>query len=154
MGIGEIASTGMQTAMSNMDVIGNNIANASTPGLKKSTANFADLFPAGNATGLGVRLEGVKHDCTPGGQRMTGEKTHLMINNEGFFILKNANSGQVSYTRAGQLSVDNNGYFISSGRRLQGFAAINGQIPAGNTPTDLRINFAPMNAQATTSVKQ
>ena len=43
MGFG-IALSGVDAAQSDLDVISNNIANASTTGFKESTANFSELF--------------------------------------------------------------------------------------------------------------
>ena len=46
------AVSGLNAAATNLDVIGNNIANSATYGFKSGTASFADMF-AGSKVGLG-----------------------------------------------------------------------------------------------------
>jgi len=158
MGMGNIATTGMQAAMSNMDVISNNIANANTGGFKKSTANFADIFPSGNDAsgaqiGIGVTLDSVQQNFSPGGYQTTGLAGDMAISGNGFFVLRDATSGRVSYSRFGNFKFDNTtGYFTNGNQRLQGFLASNGVIPAGSTATDLKINTAAQPAKASTTV--
>ncbi|SUH09741.1 flagellar hook protein FlgE [Salmonella enterica subsp. enterica] len=45
------AVSGLNAAATNLDVIGNNIANSATYGFKSGTASFADMF-AGSKVGL------------------------------------------------------------------------------------------------------
>ncbi|RDI39958.1 flagellar hook protein FlgE [Aquicella lusitana] len=158
MGIGNIATTGMQAAMTNMEVISNNIANSNTFGYKGSYANFADMYPSGsNASsvqaGLGVSVSGIQQDFSPGGPTPTGIASDLTITNDGFFVLKDASSGQTSYSRFGRFNF-NQGYFMVGNQRLQGFPAVNNTIPPGSTPTDLYINTASIPAQATGTITQ
>ncbi|MEO8400428.1 MAG: flagellar hook protein FlgE [Gammaproteobacteria bacterium] len=158
MGMGNIATTGMDAAMSNMDVISNNIANANTLGFKKSTASFADIFPSGNDAsgvqiGLGVTLNSLQQNFKPGGFDDTGLPSDMCITGNGFFMLKDATSGQVTYSRDGHFQFDKaTGYFSSGNQHLQGFAAVNGVIPAGGTPTDLQVSTAAQAANASTTV--
>jgi flagellar hook protein FlgE len=153
MGIETIANTGMQAAMSNMEVISNNIANSNTLGFKKSYANFADLFPSGNSSsgaqaGLGVSLSSIQQDFTSGGIQTTGQTLDLSIKNNSFFMMKDPTTGVASFTRAGRFDLDSNGYIINGNQRLQGFQAVNGTIVAPST-ADLQIPSAPMPAKAT-----
>src|SRR6185312_13260948 len=129
MGMGNIATTGMQAAMSNMEVISNNIANANTGGFKQSTASFSDIFPSGNAAsgpqiGIGVALESVTQDFSPGGFESTGLPANMAIAGSGFFILKDSSSGQVTYSRYGNFELDQtSGFLVNGNNRLQGFPA-------------------------------
>ena len=159
MSMGNIATTGMQAAMSNMDVISNNISNANTLGFKKSTASFSDLFPSGNDAsglqiGLGVNLSGVQQNFQPGGISDTGLPSDLCITGAGFFIMRDPVKGSNTYTRNGHFTFDStNGYFNLGSQRLQGFPALaNGTIPAGSIPSDLKVNTAAQPAKATTTV--
>ncbi len=158
MGMGNIATTGMQAAMSNMDVISNNIANANTGGFKKSVASFADIFPSGNDAsgaqiGIGVTLDSVQQNFSPGGYQSTGLPGNMAISGSGFFVLRDGASGQVSYSRYGNFELDQtSGYFVNGNDRLQGFPAANGVIPAGSVPSDLKINTSPQPARASTTV--
>lgn len=52
------AVSGMNAASSNLDVIGNNIANSATSGFKAGSVSFADMF-AGSQTGMGVKVAGL-----------------------------------------------------------------------------------------------
>ena len=161
MGMGNIANTGMQAAMSNMDIISNNIANANTYGFKRASANFADLFPSGNDAssvqiGLGVAVTGSQEDFTPGGPSApTNLASDFSIGGNGFFIMKDATSGQSTYSRYGHFGFDRTtGFFTIGNSRLQGFPAVNGSVPAGSTPADLHVNTAPVPAVPTTLITQ
>ncbi len=157
MGIGNIATTGMEAAMTNMEVISNNISNANTPAFKSSFTNFADLYPSGNASsvqaGLGVSVSGIQQTFSPGGPLPTNLPSDLAIINNGFFIMRDTTSGQTSYSRYGRFSF-NNGYLTIGNDRLQGFPAVNNVIPPGSTPSDLFINTTSIPAQATTTIDQ
>ena len=52
------AVSGLNAAATNLDVIGNNIANSATYGFKSGSASFADMF-AGSKVGLGVKVAGI-----------------------------------------------------------------------------------------------
>jgi flagellar hook protein FlgE len=159
MGMGNIATTGMQAAMSDMDIISNNIANAGTVGFKKSTANFADLFPSGNGAsgvqiGLGVNLSSVSQDFTAAQSNETGIDSNLSINGNGFFVVQDATSGQTTYSRNGEFLFDQTtGTFVNGNQVLQGFTSLDGMtIPAGSTAGSLTINTAPVPAKSTATV--
>ncbi|MDI5820521.1 flagellar basal body protein, partial [Salmonella enterica subsp. enterica serovar Kentucky] len=60
------AVSGLNAAATNLDVIGNNIANSATYGFKSGTASFADMF-AGSKVGLGVNesvIQGIKDSAS------------------------------------------------------------------------------------------
>jgi len=156
MGIGNIANTGMRAAMTEMEVISNNIANASTPGFKRSYINFADVYPGGSggsqAAGLGVQVSSIRQDFGTGGTNFTGKPLDLLISGKGFFITNDANSGLTSYTRAGGFTLDDNGFIVNSARQiLQGYQASDGVISAGSSVTDLQISYAPRPATPTSA---
>src|SRR5579885_687048 len=157
MGIGNIADSGMQAAMSNMEVISNNIANANTIGFKKSYINFADIYPSSNGAapnqiGLGVDVASVNQDFSNGSYQFTSKALDLGINGNGFFILKDQSSGQLSYSRAGRFSSEQ-GYLMFGNKRLQGFQAVNGTIPSGGTVSDLQVSNAALPAKASTTAQ-
>lgn len=155
MGIGNIADTGMQAAMSHMEVISNNIANANTYGFKKSYINFADIYPslngsAGNQIGLGVNVANIAQNFSTGGTSSTGQPLDMSLQQKGFFILQDPTSGQTSYTRMGRFMQDTSGYLINVfGQRLQGFAAVNGSVPSGGSVSDIQLTQTSMAASAT-----
>ena len=121
-----IALTGLQAASSQLTVIGNNIANASTTGFKQSKAHFADVYAAsnlgsiGNTIGSGVLLSSVEQEFSQGQIQFTKSNLDLAVNGRGFFVLNN--NGSVSYTRAGSFGVDKNGYISTAlGGDLEGY---------------------------------
>ncbi len=159
MGIGNIANTGMRAAMTDMEIISNNIANANTIGYKRSYGTFGDVYPYGTSgaslqAGLGVALTSIHQDYTRGGALYTNNPLDLMIGNNGFFVTKDSTSGSISYTRAGRFTLDSEGFITNGKQRLQGFPATNGVVFAGGSLTDMQISSVPRNATATTQVKE
>ena len=65
------AVSGLNAAATNLDVIGNNIANSATYGFKSGSASFADMF-AGSKVGLGVKVAGITQDFSDGTTTNTG----------------------------------------------------------------------------------
>ncbi len=77
------AVSGLNAAATNLDVIGNNIANSATYGFKSGTASFADMF-AGSKVGLGVKVAGITQDFTDGTTTNTGRGLDVAISQNGF----------------------------------------------------------------------
>lgn len=157
MGMGNIATTGMQAAMQDMDIISNNIANAGTYGFKKSGANFSDIYTPGNGAnqiGLGVNLASISQDFTAIGATQTGIQSNLAINSNGFFVVTDQNTGATSYARNGQFVFDKStGMFSYNNQILQGFISTDGStIPSGGSPSNLVVNTSPVPAVATANL--
>lgn len=157
MGIGNIAVSGMQAAMSNMDLIGNNIANSQTAGFKRSYASFSDLYPSGNGAGgaqvgSGVLLSSISQDFSSGPGITRNDGINLMISGSGFFTVKDNNTGLVSYTRNGEFTIDVDGYLVTKDgtRRVQGYPAVNNIVTAGGTVSDIQANAASFPPKAST----
>ncbi len=125
-----IAASGMQAQSLNIDVISNNLANVSTPGFKKSRADFQDLLyetirPAGttsangNQIPTGIQLgEGTRPVATQkifiqGSYQHTDNQLDLAIEGDGFFQIMQP-SGQVAYSRSGAFKLDSNGNIVNS----------------------------------------
>ncbi|MGB1192445.1 MAG: flagellar hook-basal body complex protein, partial [Pseudomonadales bacterium] len=85
------ALTGLRAATSDLNVTGNNIANASTVGFKQSRAEFADVYASSvvgggtNAIGNGVRVSDVSQQFSQGNISFTENALDLAINGGGFF---------------------------------------------------------------------
>ena len=120
--------SGLNASSKNLEVIGNNVANANTFGAKASRAEFADMYATalnggGANIGIGVNLAAVSQQFTQGNITTTGNPLDLAINGGGFFQLANS-SGPVSYTRNGQFRVDREGFIVNNQRQqLMGFPA-------------------------------
>lgn len=153
-----IGLSGIRAASSDLNITGNNIANAGTVGFKGSRAEFSDVYAASilgsgsNAQGSGVLLGNVAQQFTQGNINFTENSLDLAINGNGFFVT--SNQGALSYTRAGFFGTDREGFISNNfGERLQGFAvnAVTGQIDQG-VQTDLRVDTRSADPNATTEV--
>jgi flagellar hook protein FlgE len=121
--------SGLNAASKNLEVIGNNIANANTVGAKASRAEFSDIyanaasFQWNAGAGMGVRVAAITQQFTQGSIRTTDNPLDMAINGRGFFRVAVPGSDEVAYTRNGQFQVDANGFITNSeGMRLQGYA--------------------------------
>ncbi|WP_058913964.1 flagellar hook protein FlgE [Entomohabitans teleogrylli] len=146
------AVSGLNAAASNLDVIGNNIANSATYGFKSAAVSFADMY-AGSKVGLGVKVAGVSQDFSDGTTTNTGRGLDVAISQNGFFRLVD-NSGAVYYSRNGQFQLDSDRNLVNTqGIYLTGYPA-SGTPPAiqqGATPAPLSIPNTLMPARSTTS---
>ncbi|WP_044870417.1 flagellar hook protein FlgE [Pseudomonas sp. LFM046] len=154
-----IGLSGLRAATSDLNVTGNNIANAGTAGFKQSRAEFADVYAASvlgtgkNAQGSGVSLGDVSQLFNQGNINYTQNALDLAINGNGFF--QTSNNGEVSYTRAGYFGTDRNGYIVNNfGYRLQGYGVDgNGNVQNG-VVSDLQVQTSNQAPKATTQVAQ
>ncbi|MFK7862701.1 MAG: flagellar hook-basal body complex protein [Pseudohongiellaceae bacterium] len=154
-----IGLSGLNAASEEINVTGNNIANASTVGFKKSRTEFGDVFAAsvlgggGNQQGSGVSLQNIAQDFSQGNVSFTGNALDLAINGTGFFVLS-GDSG-TAYTRSGTFGTDKDGNIINNqGERLQGFApTVNGDASGGGPLTDLVVTTGEIPPVATTKVE-
>ena len=151
--------SGLHASANDLDVIGNNIANANTTGFKQSTAQFADVYAntiatsVGNQIGLGAALSTVQQDFAQGTINTTGQALDVAINGNGFFQM--SNNGTVTYSRNGVFQLNNQGNITdASGNELMGYAAgPNGVINSAQTvplqvPTT---NIAPVATSTVTA---
>lgn len=120
--------SGLRAASVDLDVTGNNIANASTVGFKGSEAQFGDLYANGllsagvNPIGNGVWVQDVKQSFGQGNISFTDNGLDMAISGDGFFMLNNG--GEIRYSRAGQFAIDKDGYVTNSqAMRVQGYTA-------------------------------
>lgn len=120
--------SGLTASARNLEVIGNNVANASTVGAKVARAEFADVYAraiSGGASsiGLGVSQTAVTQQFSQGSFKSTDGPLDMAINGGGFFQLKDL-SGNSQYTRNGQFKVDRDGFITNTqGARLLGYPA-------------------------------
>lgn len=148
--------SGLQAASSNLDVIGNNIANSSTVGFKGSRANFGDIYSSGgygssgSTPGGGVMLTSVQQSFASGTMTNTNNTLDLAISGNGFFILND--QGSTAYSRAGQFNLNNENYITNaSGQFLTGYLAdASGNITGASG--NIQVNMANLSPKATTLV--
>jgi len=157
----EIALSGLNAASSDLEVTGNNIANAATNGFKESRAEFASLYAnaiqdTSITSGQGVRVARIAQQFAQGSVDFTSNNLDLAISGEGFFVLE-SQDGSISYTRAGAYSVDRDGVVTNhKNDRLQVYGAVT--APDGTTSfttgvlQDLTLPTGSNTPQATTNV--
>ncbi|PLR30608.1 flagellar hook protein FlgE [Chimaeribacter californicus] len=146
------AVSGLNAASSNLDVIGNNIANSATSGFKSASISFADMF-AGSKTGMGVKVASVTQDFTDGTTSTTNRGLDVAISGNGFFRLTDS-SGGVFYSRNGQFTLDENRNLVNmQGLSLTGYPATGTPptIAQGAQPVALSIPNTMLSAKATST---
>ena len=132
--------SGLNSSSKSLDVIGNNIANASTFGSKASRAEFSDMYAnaigggGASSVGIGVMVQKVSQQFTQGNITTTDNPLDLAINGGGFFQLSNGN-GPLEYSRNGQFKVDRSGFIVNNeGLKLMGYPAdLQGVIQPGQS---------------------
>ena len=123
-----VALSGLKVSATDLEVTGNNIANASTVGFKRSRAEFGDaysnsFFGGGIAdVGDGVQVQAIRQIHSQGNVEFTDNGLDMAITGNGYFIL--SDNGEAKYSRAGQFGVNREGYLVNNtGMRVQGFQA-------------------------------
>lgn len=130
-----ISKTGLDAQQTDISVISNNLANASTVGFKKSRAVFEDLLyqnvhqpgaqssqntklPAGLMIGTGVKVAATQKTFTQGNRLTTDNSLDMMVEGKGFFeVLKP--DGSIAYTRNGQFALNDQGQLVTAGSGYQ-----------------------------------
>jgi len=152
-----IGLSGLRAASKDLNVTGNNIANAGTVGFKQSRAEFSDVYAASvmgtgkNPQGSGVLMSNISQQFNQGNINYTQNALDLAINGNGFFQV--SNNGAVSYTRAGYFGTDREGFLVDNfGYKLQGFPVDgNGNLQNG-VVGDLQIQTANQEPKATSQI--
>lgn len=146
-----IASTGMGAQQLSVEIIAHNLANVSTVGFKKSTAEFQDLMyqtlkepgtttgsgtlPVGIQVGSGVQPVSVHRIFKQGDFLQTQNPLDWAVEGEGFFQV-DLPDGSIAYTRSGSLRLDSEGNIVTS----DGYSL----SPALSVPADVRsISVSP-----------
>lgn len=131
------ALTGMNAAETQIDVLGNNLANSQTVGFKSSSVVFATQFlqtlslgaapTEGNGgtnprqTGLGVQVAAINPNFRQGTVEISSNPSDLAIQGDGFFQVEGG-QGEKLFTRNGIFRLNSaNELVTSTGNRLLGF---------------------------------
>jgi flagellar hook protein FlgE len=149
--------SGLNGAAKSLDVIGNNIANASTVGFKGSSAQFADVYAnslngaGGNQPGIGTKVSQIAQQFTQGNIEASSNPLDIAINGAGFFRTEVA--GATQYSRNGQFALDKDGFMVNAqGAKLTGYATgLTGNILAGS-PVPIQIRTADLTPVATSKI--
>lgn len=125
-----VGKTGLDAHHRNIEIIANNLANATTTGFKKNRAEFQDLVykvvkepgsltadsvnsPAGNVIGTGVAVVSNPKIFAQGPTIQTENPLDVAINGRGFIEVLDQN-GQQYYTRAGTLQINQNNQLVTT----------------------------------------
>ena len=121
--------SGLNATSKNLEVIGNNIANANTYGAKVARAEFSDMYATAlngagvNNVGIGTMLSAVAQQFSQGNISTTANALDLAINGNGFFQVTDGSS-PTQYTRNGQFKIDRDGYLVNNDQlKLMGYPA-------------------------------
>ncbi|WP_372763217.1 flagellar hook-basal body complex protein, partial [Pseudoalteromonas sp.] len=126
-----ISKTGLDAQQTDIAVISNNLANASTVGYKKSRAIFEDLLyqninqpggrssqdtemPSGLMLGAGAKVVANQKNFSQGNMLTTENSLDWMISGPGFFEVLQPD-GNIAYSRNGQFTTDGDGRIVTSG---------------------------------------
>ena len=154
------ALTGMQAAETQIDVVGNNLANSQTVGFKKSDIAFVTQFlqthslgsgptPTSGGTnplqtGLGVRVGAVTPEVTQGTIEISSSPLDLAIQGEGFFMVESS-EGEQLYTRTGQFKLNADNELVTlTGERVLGYGVDEDFVlqPTSLTPLTIPVGTA------------
>lgn len=128
------AYSGLLNEQNRMDVMTNNLANASTTGYKKegtTSQSFGDVLAykikdesvgLSNTQKIGVNNPGVKigenyTDFSQGSFQITDNTYDLALGGEGFFAVEFTNKADevsTKYTRSGSFTLNTDGYLVTS----------------------------------------
>ena len=158
--------SGLKNFQTQIDVIGNNIANSQTPGFKSSRVTFMSMLyqtmSAASAptadrggtnpkqVGLGSIIASIDQNFESGNLLSTGRKNDVAIQGEGFFVVSSGD--QDYYTRSGAFNFDSGGNMVyDGGYKVQGLNASDGVL--GSTVEDIQIPLGiSLPASPTTTV--
>lgn len=164
-----IAKTGLDAQQTQMDVISNNLANASTTGFKTSRASFQDLMyqnegqpgsqtteqtqsPTGLLLGTGVKVVGSEKLFTQGAITQTGNSLDVAIQGNGFLQVSMPD-GTVAYTRDGSLHEDSTGQIVTAdGYPLVPSITLPSNVNSITIGTDGTVSITSNGSTATTQV--
>ncbi|HEU5021854.1 MAG TPA: flagellar basal-body rod protein FlgF [Bryobacteraceae bacterium] len=137
--LGIAAASGLQSRMTSLDMLANNLANSNTVGYKSDREVYgtysSDDAQNGVDGGAGAALPVIQKqwtDFSPGAIESTGNPLDLAIAGKGFFVV--AGPKGPLYTRAGHFKVMPNGELANdNGYAVRTPSGGNITIPAGKT---------------------
>jgi len=157
-----IPLSGLTADSTALSAIANNLANQNTTGYKDVRVLFSDLFYQSLGTtgagdpvqiGAGTQIGSMPGTFTQGNVTSTGVPTDVAIQGDGFFAVQQA--GVTSYTRAGNFTVDDNNFLVTSdGQQVLGYPAVNGAINTGQGLAPLELGAGTISEPSATASVQ
>ncbi len=159
-----VAVSGLNGQSQCIGNIADNLSNAQTTGYKSIGTTFSDLVTASSATFNspgGVKATPNYQNDVQGNISTTQTMTNLAISGQGFFTVTTATqdttgqtvfTGANAYTRAGDFTLNREGYMVNSaGYYLQGYT-ITGTAVDTSSVEPIQISALLDNPEATTTV--
>ncbi|MCA9121258.1 MAG: flagellar hook-basal body complex protein [Planctomycetaceae bacterium] len=132
------ALTGLTAAETQIDVVGNNLANSQTVGFKESGISFTTQFlqnlslgsqPTATTggtnprqTGLGTQVAEIAPVFTQGTIQTSSSASDVALQGDGFFVVQSS-TGEPLYTRSGIFKTNSQNELVTvNGNRLLGYA--------------------------------
>jgi len=157
-----IPLSGLTAEATALSAIANNLANQNTTGYKDTRVLFSDLFYQNLGTtgsgdpiqlGAGTQVGSLPSTFTQGSVTSTGVPTDVAIQGNGFFVVQSGNI--VSYTRAGNFSVDKDNFLVTAeGQQVLGYPAVNGLVNTGQALAPLQLGAGTISPPTTTTTLQ
>jgi flagellar hook protein FlgE len=154
-----IPLSGLTAESTALSAIANNLSNQNTTGYKDTTVQFSDLFYQSLGTtgsgdpiqvGAGTQVSSMPSLFTQGSISATGVPTDVAIQGSGFFAVEQ--NGITSYTRAGDFSLDQNNYLVTSlGQQVLGYPAVNGLVNTGTAIGPLQLGAGTISPPTATA---
>lgn len=153
-------TSGLKNMGNALQVTGNNIANLNTVGFKKGRATFADTLYENVATqggtdqvGRGMAVGDVSQNFSQGSFESTGNTTDLSIGGDGFFIMRQSDSENTFYTRAGNFYFNELGELVNpEGYIVQGWELDEDTGDNTGSITDIILDAYTSSPEETTTV--
>ena len=153
------ADSGISTMQTEIDTIGNNVANADSDGYQEQDVQFSDILtqqltPGSGSTtdlastdpssvGAGAQVAAMQTNFNQGAIVQTGVPTDAAIQGDGFFVVDQG--GNTYYTRAGNFQLDVSGTLSTAGGGIvQGWAGTTATTgPTGAITIPSSMSLAP-----------
>jgi len=143
----------LNAASSRLEVIGNNISNASVTGFKSSS--FSDVLSSKSSSGgNGSRISGSRQTFKQGTIEASTNAFDMAINGKGFFKLDRADDGSKAFTRDGTFSLNDQKFIVNtSGDYLIGYGLDSENKSIKQVPQRLEIDTDLKSTSQTSSLK-
>jgi flagellar hook protein FlgE len=137
------ALSGLNANSLAIDTVSGNLANLNTTGYMDNQVSFQDLLSGvsganyGNVTGSVIAQNATQF--SQGSIQTTGQAFDAAIQGNGFFVLSTS-SGQPTYTREGNFTVDASGDLLGvGGENVQGWNAVNGVLSTSGATSNITL---------------
>jgi len=138
------ALSGLNANSLAIDTVSGNLANLNTTGYMNNQVSFEDLLSgvsnAANSSVAGSVVAQTSTQFSQGAIQTTGQPFDAAIQGKGFFVLSNPSSGQVTFSREGDFTVNSAGQLLGpGGADVQGWNAVNGVLSTSGATSNITL---------------